>query len=309
MKTNWEELSKQIGVRREDGTELYQSKNSAEALEIILGDEWIYHAVDTFIDGTPGNELAIKTLRYIVSPKAAAYAYKIFKENKDSDYQKANMAVWALSDIRTQLAMDYIEDIVQYSAYEGQCFAVFRNLVFDHIQWFDEDRLYSFLNKLTKQDIEDVNGLRSFISNEFSSQNPTINALDADFSIEKLTYLEGGITKKENGSYYINIPIQQFEIENKSVQTAIQLDNIILPKPIVEIIGTSLQFPINPIEGYIDGSIYLFERHNPVDVTSIYFKEMIDDLIEVEIQMIFNFEYECTGYKNEILNKQFKLKI
>ncbi len=67
MKTDWEALSRKLGVLKADGNELYTGRNSAEALEEILGDQWLQHALDTFIAGTPGNELAIKTLRYISS--------------------------------------------------------------------------------------------------------------------------------------------------------------------------------------------------------------------------------------------------
>jgi hypothetical protein len=168
MKTDWQALSKKLGVLNDDNSESYQGINSSQALEEILGDEWLQHAVDTFIEGTPGNELAIKTLRYISSPKAAAMAYRIYNDNKDTDQQKASLAVWALSDIRTPLAMDYVEEIMTQPKYEGIALGVFRNLVFDHLYWFEEKRLYKILDKFSVKYNEEKSALKEYLNKEFN---------------------------------------------------------------------------------------------------------------------------------------------
>lgn len=167
MKTDWQVLSKKLGVLRDDNSELYQSINSSQALEEILGDEWLQHTVETFIDGLPGNELAIKTLRFISSPKAAKIAYKIYTENKDTDQQKASLAIWALSDIRTPLSMDYVEEIIERPEYEGIAISVFRNLIFDHLHWFEEKRLYLILDKFSAKYEEEKTTLIAYLNNEF----------------------------------------------------------------------------------------------------------------------------------------------
>jgi hypothetical protein len=170
MKTDWQSLSKKLGVIKEDGSESYQSINSSQALEEILGDEWLQDTLDTFIDGTPGNELALKTLRYISSPKAAKMAYKIYTDNKDTNQQKASLAVWALSDIRTPLAMDYVEEIMTQPQYEGIAFGVFRNLVFDHLYWFEEKRLYKILDKFSAKYGEEKTTLLTYLNNEYHKE-------------------------------------------------------------------------------------------------------------------------------------------
>jgi hypothetical protein len=167
MKTDWQALSKKLGVLREDNSELYQGINSSQALEEILGDEWLQHTVDTFIEGRPGNELAIKTLRFISSTKAAEMAYKIYTANKDTDKQKASLAVWALSDIRTEKSMDYAEEIIERPEYEGIAVGVLRNLIFDHLHLFEQERLYKVLNKVSKKYEEEVTVLKEHLKNEF----------------------------------------------------------------------------------------------------------------------------------------------
>jgi hypothetical protein len=168
MKTNWEQLSRQLGVLKEDGSELYVGTNSSEALEIILGDEWLQHTLDTFIEGTPGNELAIKTLRFISSTKVATMAYKIYTDNKILNPQKARLAVWALSDIRTAISLDYAEEILQESEYEGIAVSVLRNLIYDHCHLFTKERLLQVLNKVSTNFAEEIIPLQEHIKNELS---------------------------------------------------------------------------------------------------------------------------------------------
>jgi hypothetical protein len=168
MKTDWQALSKKLGVLREDGSEMYQGINSSQALEEILGEEWLQNTLDTFMEGKPGNELAIKTLRFIYSPKAAAMAFKIYNDNKDIDHQKASLAVWALSDIRTRESLGYVEEIIKCPEYEAAAFSVLRNLIFDHMQWFEGDRLLGILDSISENFNADVIVLKEYINSELS---------------------------------------------------------------------------------------------------------------------------------------------
>ena len=167
MLTNWQELSRKLGVLREDGLELYQGLNSSEALQEILGDEWLQDTLNTFIDGKQGNELAIKTLRFLSSPKAAAMAFKIYDDNKDFNQQKASLAVWALSDICTEKSMDYAEEILERPEYEGIAISVIRNLIYDNIHLFTEEKIVNTLNKISEKYKEDIKPLFKFVQQYF----------------------------------------------------------------------------------------------------------------------------------------------
>ena len=137
MKINWEELAKKLGVLQPDGSELYTCQ-SMQALEEILGDEWIEYAIDYFIEGGKGNELAIKTVRRIQSNKAAEYAYKIFSDNKNIDTRKASLALWAMSDIRMPICMQYVEECLGDENNEENAIYIFRNLIFDKCLIYDK---------------------------------------------------------------------------------------------------------------------------------------------------------------------------
>jgi hypothetical protein len=167
MKTDWQALSKKLGVLKEDGSELYQGFHSAQALEEILGEEWLKQSLKTFIDGTPGNELAIKTLRYISSPKAASMAYQIYTDHKDTDQRQASMAIWALSDIRTEVSLEYVEEMIERPEYEGITISVLRNLIYDHIELFTKEKLETVLNKISDKYQTDIDPLRIFVNQHF----------------------------------------------------------------------------------------------------------------------------------------------
>jgi hypothetical protein len=167
MKTNWEQLSRKLGVLKPDGSELLIGNNSAEALEDILGDEWLQDTLDTFIVGKPGNELAIKTLRFICSERAAKMAFAIFTENKDTDEQKARLAIWAMSDIRMPICMDYVEEFIQDPRYEGIAIAVLRNLVYNGVHFYKKIRLIEIFDSISSEFQEDIQPLREYCKIEF----------------------------------------------------------------------------------------------------------------------------------------------
>ncbi len=167
MKTNWEELSRKLGVLKKDGSELYTGQ-SMQALEEILSDEWIQDTVDCFIEGRKGNELAIKTVRRIASNKAAEYAYKIFTENKTNNIQKASMALWAMSDIRMPICMDYVEECMGDKNFEGIAIAIFRNLIYDTLYPYEAERLQKIINEFGEEFKADIEPLRTYVQQNYT---------------------------------------------------------------------------------------------------------------------------------------------
>ena len=161
MKTDWEALSKKLGVLQANGSELYTGQ-SMQALEGILGDEWIEHAIDYFIEGGKGNELAIKTVRRIQSNKAAEYAYKIFNENKNSDTRKASLALWAMSDIRMPICMQYVEECMGDENYEPIAIAILRNLIYDAVEQYDIEKLNVIFDKVNEKYSDDIAPLKDY---------------------------------------------------------------------------------------------------------------------------------------------------
>jgi hypothetical protein len=82
-------------------------------------------------------------------------------------------------------------------------------------------------------------------------------------------------------------------------ETKFSLDFIRLNVPnLAAIENKTFHFPINPKEGYIDASVYLFSTHNYIDATKISFGAFQNHKIPAKIEMVIDFEFEGTGYAN-----------
>jgi hypothetical protein len=130
----------------------------------------------------------------------------------------------------------------------------------------------------------------------------TCNDLTENFSVAKLEILTGTITKQEeNNCYTIIVPIAKFKLDEEIVDTKLWFDRILLSEPLQNYVGKTVNFPVNPTEGYIDGSTYMRGAHNPVDISVIKFLKIDNKILTVELTMDFVFEFEGIGFKNEQL--------
>jgi hypothetical protein len=137
-----------------------------------------------------------------------------------------------------------------------------------------------------------------------------IKDLTNNFSVDKLNFSKGSISKSKDDEFYnITIPIKKFILDDEIIETELNLSRIIFNKPFASYIRKKISFPINPTSGYIDGSIYLRDSHNPVDVSQIKFILFEDDVLVIELTMDFIFEFEGIGFKNENLVAQIVLQI
>ena len=109
--------------------------------------------------------------------------------------------------------------------------------------------------------------------------------------------------------YTIQVDLKDFSFQNHSIETAVTLNSIRLDiHRIKELENRVFEFPINPIEGYIDGSIYLFDVHNPFDVKKIEFNNWDNGSVDAGIHYDIDFEYENTGYE-KITNCELKVRL
>lgn len=103
----------------------------------------------------------------------------------------------------------------------------------------------------------------------------------------------------------ISIDLDEIEFQNKTEETCIQLDFIKIHfRSFSDLQDKEFEFPVNPEEGYIDGSVYLDGQHIPVDVTKISFCSFDGDNIKARILGMVLFDY-C-GYKDP--NQEFDLE-
>ena len=75
------------------------------------------------------------------------------------------------------------------------------------------------------------------------------------------------------GDAAITIPLRPFTLAGEVVETAIHLEGVSLPSlDPRDLAGRTLEFPVDPAVGCIDGSVYIEHAHHPVDVTMITFR-------------------------------------
>jgi hypothetical protein len=166
--TNWEALALKMGILKPDGSESYLGQYPYSALEEILGDAWIEHAVDTFINGGKGNELAIKTVRQLRSKKAAEYAFKVFNDHKNTDETKANLAIFAMCDILHPLCMTYVETFLTHEKYANTGLWLMRQLLFDGVIFYDKTHLKTLLKKAKFGNKETIDVIETYINEEMT---------------------------------------------------------------------------------------------------------------------------------------------
>jgi hypothetical protein len=102
--------------------------------------------------------------------------------------------------------------------------------------------------------------------------------------------------------YDITIPVTctlQMPLEGDGVgvtTTEVRLDLIRIGLvDWLDLPGQVFTFPINPVEGYVDGSIYFDSAHQYADLTRLQFGRFTGNTLAAEVTITFNF------YKNSAL--------
>ena len=115
--------------------------------------------------------------------------------------------------------------------------------------------------------------------------------------LDALLFKNSFLNIAETLFYSIQIDLDAFTLENNLFETSISLNFIRLDiSRLKELEGQTFTFPINPVDGYVDGSIYLFNVHNPFDVTKIEFNTIKNNSIDVTLYYDIDFEFENTVY-------------
>ena len=132
------------------------------------------------------------------------------------------------------------------------------------------------------------------------------------FPKDKILPIEGNLSNIDD---YISLEIilKPFELSiddySEDVETSIRLDGINIPSNPNLLEEKEFNFPINPNEGYIDGSIYFFAAHNPVDVTKMTFGKIKDNKLPVTMYTNWVLEFEGTGFENFTCEIQTNIKL
>ncbi|MFF5259047.1 hypothetical protein ACFY4C_08875 [Actinomadura viridis] len=120
-----------------------------------------------------------------------------------------------------------------------------------------------------------------------------------------LGYYPADVDHPVADTWYITVPLAPFSADDEYepatfrpgaagptlVETEISLDSISLPATDpAALSGRAFTFPVNPEDGYIDGSVYLVATHCPVDVTRIEFGEWEGGRLRATLHACFAFD-------------------
>lgn len=109
----------------------------------------------------------------------------------------------------------------------------------------------------------------------------------------------------------LSLHLAPFELtlegETETWTTRAEFTLIELPATAADLAGRTFDFPANPNGNYIDGSIYLYHAHHPVDATRLSFGEITDQGLPLQMttRMVLSFEglpgYDDTDWTVDVL--------
>ncbi len=105
---DWEAFARQLGAFEDN--EIYSSGMVKQAIEMLLGEETLQSAVDYYISGKPGSELARFVLWQIRPWSAMKYCYNIYKS--DEDIENKRTAIELLRVVSDRRALKWVGEFL-----------------------------------------------------------------------------------------------------------------------------------------------------------------------------------------------------
>lgn len=121
------------------------------------------------------------------------------------------------------------------------------------------------------------------------------------FPTQKLVVTDVDFSRR-GGAASLTLTLAPFTLPleggEERVETTAVFDGIDLPHTSARALeNRSFPFPVNPADGYVDGSIYITHAHHPVDVTEMRFGPVTGGWLPVTLttRMVLTFE-GLSGY-------------
>ncbi len=109
---DWKALAFQLGtLKPEEPGESGGSRYAQQAIELLLGEDNLRKAVDHYVAGEPGFELARSMLRLIRPWSAAERCYELYRSEKEVETRL--MAVVLLRDVADERALSWVGEFLE----------------------------------------------------------------------------------------------------------------------------------------------------------------------------------------------------
>jgi hypothetical protein len=112
---------------------------------------------------------------------------------------------------------------------------------------------------------------------------------------------------------WLEVSLMPFTLDGELIETKILLEHISLTTAeLSELQEKQFRFPVNPEDGYIDGSVYIQHAHHPLDVTLLSFGALessglpvhIKGRLELEVEGLHDYASIDVSIQTQILAQQ-----
>jgi HEAT repeat protein len=152
-KIDWKALALQLNVAKEEG-QIISTRHARQALELLLSEENMREAVDYYITGRPGSELARLVLMLILPWSAMKYCYDIYSSQRPLKARR--LAVELLRAIADERALDWVDEFLGDEDSEVQLWGA------------------SLLEQLIYKGFVEIDNAEPFIANAERHANPNV---------------------------------------------------------------------------------------------------------------------------------------
>ncbi|MEM8919481.1 MAG: hypothetical protein AAGE37_11535 [Pseudomonadota bacterium] len=109
------------------------------------------------------------------------------------------------------------------------------------------------------------------------------------FPTELLAPKVGKIGPHPLDGHFIRVPLMAFQLNDEKVDTALRWDFVeFVEHDLLDLPGRVIEYE----RGDVDASIYIQHAHHPIDVWSITFGQISDQMIFAEFESLIDFEHE-----------------
>jgi hypothetical protein len=138
MKVDWSVLARDMGTLIDDRSEIGGSDLGTQVIEHLLGSEFFEQAVEHYVRGQPGSELARSVLLRLRPWSGMKHCYEIFKTSKNSDERV--MAVELLPYVGDRRVLGWIPEFLADSdeTIQNLSMRIIEQLLYRHLVCDDD---------------------------------------------------------------------------------------------------------------------------------------------------------------------------
>lgn len=176
---NWERIAKEVGGIDEYGQESSSSGKAREAIEILLGKDFLKEAVRHYVSGNAGRELLRGVLWQLHPYSAMEECYRLFKT--EDDVQTKRDAVELLRVIADRRVLKWVPEFLAHDDHfiQNWGIGIIDQLIYSEL--CDQDDVSSIIQSAKNHENEHVREKAEYILSMIAASEERDNVLQAHF--------------------------------------------------------------------------------------------------------------------------------